>query len=82
MNQFTHDTELTSSVASASPISQTRTLHDRQRGRCSEHGNHGGLQAYKAKPVPHKTIISASQGDNPMIQNARGLSPSQLIQSV
>jgi hypothetical protein len=35
---------------------------------------------YKAKPVHHK-YISTSQGDKPTIQNARGLSPSQLIQS-
>ena len=37
---------------------------------------------YRPYKATHKNIISASQGDNPMIQNARGLSPSQLIQSV
>ena len=41
-----------------------------------------GSRPYKAKPVPHKYTIIASQGDKPMIQNARGLSPSQLVQSV
>src|ERR1700732_3791258 len=29
---------------------------------------------YKTKLVPHKIMISASQGDKPKIQNARGLS--------
>jgi hypothetical protein len=29
------------------------------------------VRRYKAKPVPHKTNIRASQGDKPKIQNAR-----------
>ena len=79
------DWHFTQSAAPAFPRAGAVFLtsgHPVPRGHSNHFGkaDHGGVYGppYKAKPVPHKYISARSQGDKPMIQNARGLSPNQL----